>query len=266
VSPGGRFFPYIPIHFFGQDTDLGIVIVWVIFLVIAAVVLAVIGYNLGSVLGGGGKRTGQWQPGGAAGSAAPGQTVRDMILNPAEVAGKATQTTLLMEFLARRDPRLEPASLRSLVTDTFCRVQQCWEARDYGPVSHLLCPGLRAAHEELLRQMRAGHEINRIEGLRAEAVDFVQLCCPKDPDAWAVAALITFQATVYFVNDRDGSYTRGSRSPGLFQEFWVFRRQGERWLLQAIERTHQSDRLQAANHVVGLSAEQLQNMQHSIAL
>jgi hypothetical protein len=68
------------------------------------------------------------------------------------------------------------------------------------------------------------------------------------------------------VDDRDGTLTRGSRSPGLFQEFWVFRRQGERWLLDAIERPHDSDLLWVANHAAGLSAEQLQNAQDSIAL
>jgi hypothetical protein len=105
-----------------------------------------------------------------------------------------------------------------------------------------------------------------MKGLRLEAVDFVQLFCPLDPDEQEVAALITYEASAYFVSDRDGTYTRGPRSARRFQEFWVFRRQGERWLLDAIERTHESDLLQAANHVAGLSAEQVENAQHSVAL
>jgi hypothetical protein len=114
--------------------------------------------------------------------------------------------------------------------------------------------------------MRQAHEINRMKGLRLEAVDFVHLFCPLDPDDQEVAALITFEATAYFVNDRNGNYTRGPRSPRRYQEFWVFRRQGERWLLDAIEPTHESDRLRAANNVACLSAEQLENAQHSVAL
>jgi hypothetical protein len=133
-------------------------------------------------------------------------------------------------------------------------------------VTELLCNEILAKHQELLQQMRMEGEINRIEGLRVEAVDFVHLFGPEDPDEQEVAALITFEATVYFVRDSDGVHTRGSRVPGLFQEFWVFRRQGERWLLDAIERTHSSDLLRAANHVAGLSPEQLHNVQHSIAL
>jgi hypothetical protein len=173
---------------------------------------------------------------------------------------------LLLEFQAHHDGRLDPVSLRALVSDTFSLVQQCWVARDYGPVRDLLCPDILAEHEELLRQMREGREINRIEGLRLEALDFVHLFCPRDPLACKVAALITFEAIVYFVDARNSAHTRGARSPGLFQEFWVFRLQGERWRLAAIERTHNSNLLRAANHVAGLSAEQLENAQHSIAL
>jgi hypothetical protein len=273
IPGGGRFVPHIPIHFFGQDSDLGTFLLWVVGLIVVAVVLGWVGYHLGWALGGGRKRTGRapgsagsWPPVGTPASAGFGPDQRDLILNPVQVEAKAGQTMLLMEFLARQDPCLDPAALRPLVSATFCLVQKCWEARDYGPLRDLLRPGILAEHERLLRQMQQGHEINRIENLRVDAVDFVHLDCPEDPDAWKITALITFEAAVYFVSDRDGTHTRGPRSPGRFQEFWVFRRQGEHWLLEAIERTHQSRLLQAANHVAGLSAEQLQNMQHSIAL
>jgi hypothetical protein len=289
---GGRFLPHIPIHLFGHDSDLMTIIACIIGLVIAVIVLIFVGHTLGWILGGGWKRLKEreryrgspfsaspWQqegmaaPGdvgwtGPATGSAPaenGRDERDLILDPFAVGTKARQTTLLMEFLAHQDRRLDPVSLRALVSDTFSLVQQCWEARDYGPVSDLLCPGILGEHKDLLRQMREEREINRIEGLRVEAIDFVHLFCPEDSLDWKVAALITFEATVYFVNDRNGAHTRGSRSPGLFQEFWVFRPRGERWRLAAIERTHASNLLRAANHVAGLSAEQLQNMQHSIA-
>ncbi len=284
IPTGGGHFPHIPIHFFGGDSDVGAVIAFTIGLIVAAVLLAVAGYAVGWALGGGLKHSKPFAKGRSAqwdtwkrpdmGFAWPwasapdqsGREARDLILNPIEVAAKAGQTTRLLEFLARRDPRLDPGQLRALVTKVFCLVQQCWEARDYSPVRDLLCPGILANHEGLLRQMRKGHAINRIEGLRVEAVEFVHLLCPEDQNNQQVAALITFEATAYFVDDRSGIPTRGSRSPGLFLEFWVFRRQGERGRLDAIERTHQSDLLQAANRVAGLSAEQLDNVQQSIVL
>jgi hypothetical protein len=260
-AQAGRFIPmpgppagggsHVPLHFPGLE-HIGGHVCWLFLAVVALIGLAQIGWHVGQALGGGKSRP---RPATAATGPAPDRLVPppDRILDRAEVSAKAEKTTHLLEALARRDGALHPEALRAFIADTFLRVQQCWQARDYGPVRERLGPGLLAEHEGLLRQMREGHEINRIEGLRALAVDFVHLSYPGDPDGREVAALVTFEATAYFVDDRDGRYTRGRRTPGLFQEFWVFRRRGEHWRLAAIERTHQSGRLRAANHVAGLS-------------
>jgi hypothetical protein len=130
----------------------------------------------------------------------------------------------------------------------------------------LLLPGILAKHEELLRSMRHNHEINRIDDLRIDRLEFVHLQCPHDPDDHEVTALITFEARIYFVDDRTNLYTRGQQSPSWFQEFWTFRRQKDGWKLLAIEESHQSNRLEIANQVADLTEEQVQNAQHCVAL
>jgi predicted lipid-binding transport protein (Tim44 family) len=149
---------------------------------------------------------------------------------------------------------------------TFTRVQKAWEARDYSFIEHLILPDILAKHEGLLKEMRNCHEINRIEDLRIERLEFVHLFCPHFVDGQEVTALITFRATVYFVDDRTGAYTRGLRSPTWFQEFWVLRRSGEDWRLQDIEQSYESERLERANIVTDLTDQQVANAQCSIAL
>src|SRR5262249_42683445 len=102
----------------------------------------------------------------------------DLIRSPYEVATRAQQTTRLMEFLAYRDGLFDPSSLREWVAETFCLVQKCWQERNYDPAKGLLMPGILAKHQALLHSMRQGHEINRIEGLRIERLEFVHLDCP----------------------------------------------------------------------------------------
>ena len=102
--------------------------------------------------------------------------------------------------------------------------------------------------------------------LAIERLELVHLHCPQCADDQEVTALITFRASVYFVYDRTGAYTRGPRSPSRFQELWVFRRRGEGWLLQDIERTHESDRHERPNLVADLTDQQLANAQCNIAL
>jgi hypothetical protein len=110
------------------------------------------------------------------------------------------------------------------------------------------------------------HEINRIEDLHIERLEFVHLHCPQSAETHEVTALITFRASVYFVDDRTQAYSRGLRSPTWFQEFWTFRRQGTGWRLQEIEQSHQSDRLERPNVVAELTDQQLRNAQNCIAL
>jgi hypothetical protein len=215
---GSRFVPHFFPHGAGE---------WV-FWVIAAIVLAVAGYHVGLAIGRWLRRPpekpGAFRPAEPTvrqAAAAP-PPMRDLILQPGEVAAKATQTRLLLEFLARQDHALDPVALHKRVATTFTLVQKAWEARDYGTVRELLLPGILAEHQRLLKSMRRNHEINRVEGLRIERLEFVHLHCPQSVDEQEVTALVTFQASIYFVDDRTGRtraasvHRVGSRSSGSF--------------------------------------------------
>jgi hypothetical protein len=259
---GGHFIPHVPFHLGGQGSDD---VFWIIVAALGALFLVFLGWHAGRAVGRWfgppTKKPGPtpWQP------AAP-PPMQDLILQPHEVAARAEQTRRLLEFLAYRDHALDPNELQRCVATTFGLVQKAWEARDYGPVRHLLLPDVLAKHEALLKSMRNNHEINRIEGLRIERLELVHLHCPSCADDQEVTALITFRASVYFVDDRTGAYTRGLRSPSWFQELWAFRRRGEGWLLQEIEQSHESDRHERPNFVADLTDQQSANVQSSIAL
>jgi predicted lipid-binding transport protein (Tim44 family) len=168
-----------------------------------------------------------------------------------QVAEKAEQTTGLLKALAREDRLVDPSEPRTFVTATFREVQRCWQERDYGPVERFLMPSLLADHQKLLRAMRSNGEINRIEDLQVRRLEFVHLVCPDEIDGREVTALITFEAKVYFVAERTGAFLRGAQQARLYQEFWTFRQQENAWRLQAIERSHVSNRLRWPNRVEG---------------
>jgi hypothetical protein len=172
----------------------------------------------------------------------------DPLLDPVVVAVKASTTRDLLDSLAKRDPALNPDFLNEWISATFYRIQECWQNRDYGPVRERLMPPILAKHEHFFREMRANHEVNRMEELQIQELQFVHVHCPATPDAQELAALITFQAASYYVDDRTRAYRRGSRRAWTFQEFWIFHRQGETWRLQSIEKSNLSARLHAPNY------------------
>jgi hypothetical protein len=193
------------------------------------------------------------------------QPAPDLIHPADKVLPKAERTRRLMEFLARRDRLFDPTALRGWAENSFLRVQECWQKGDYGPLGDLLLTDLRAAHESQMAALRATGLRNDLRDLRVVRLEFVHLDCRADADQQQVTALITFRAASSYVDTRTGAFRQGSRVPTLFQELWIFRRQGDAWHLEAIERSHVSDRLTRPNCVEGLSEEQFQHAEQCVA-
>jgi hypothetical protein len=246
--------PFVP--------SIGGDVCWVIGAIAVVIVVAAVGWNVGQALGGGTS-----SPPPNAGQSMPPPTIpplQDLIIQPDEVADKARKTTRLLEALAQGDDAFSHGELRATFTATFTRLQQCWEARDNGPVRELLGPSLLSEHEAQLRAMRRDHVINRSDDVRLLRLEFVHVCCPPEADRHEVTALITWEAKCYFVNDRTGAFLRGSQKVIPYQEFWIFRRYDNGWRLQTIDRSHASDRLQAANRVDGMTEVDRRNAENGV--
>jgi predicted lipid-binding transport protein (Tim44 family) len=171
----------------------------------------------------------------------------DYLYSRSEIDGKAVKTRKLLEFLSRVDQTMAPDKLEEQARSTFTKLQECWQARDYGPMKPLLMPDLFADHCSELSGLVANHEINRIDDLRVEHVDIVNVRYPDKENDREFTALITASARDYYVDDRTQEFLRGDDQPARFQEFWTFHRQDGAWLLREIDQTRESDALKEEN-------------------
>jgi len=184
----------------------------------------------------------------------------DFVYSSAQIAPKAAKTEKLLNFLSRQDPSLSPQDLRRLAEATFRKLQECWQSRSYGPMESLLMPPLYAQHKSQLAGLRRSHEINRIENLKVDRLDLVNVRYTEKPDQREFTALITASARDYYVDDRHGKFLRGDSSPAQFQEFWTFQRWENRWLLREIEQAGESDLLKEENFVETLTDQTLRGI------
>jgi predicted lipid-binding transport protein (Tim44 family) len=150
--------------------------------------------------------------------------------------------------------------LRKLAESTFRKLQECWGKREYGPMEPLLMRALFLQHITQLQGLARNHEINRIDDLRVEKVDIINVRYPEKSDQREFSALITASACDYYVDDRNQKYLRGDKSSARFQEFWTFQRSGDRWLLREIEQSGESDLLKEENFVEMLTDQTLQGI------
>jgi predicted lipid-binding transport protein (Tim44 family) len=184
----------------------------------------------------------------------------DYLYPPAAVAKKAVKTEKLLSFLSKQDPSLSATELRKLAESTFRKLQECWRKRGYGPMEPLLMQALFRQHTAQLQGMARNHEINRIDDLRVEKVDIVNVRYTEKNDQREFSALITASAVDYYVDDRNQKYLRGDESSSRFQEFWTFQRSGDRWLLREIEQSGESDLLKEENFVEMLTDQTVQGV------
>jgi predicted lipid-binding transport protein (Tim44 family) len=240
-APGGgglRFLPFV--H--GDSAYI-----WYILAIVVVMAAIIGGAKLGYALG----RWSRGSHGGVAPLSHPASPQNpphaELILSPEQVAAKALATSEVFARLGSQDPLFDPGQLRSFVTELFRQVQAHWQEQNYEPLRPLLMPDLLAEHERLLRSMRAHGEINRIDDLQVQRLEFVHVARPADTERHEFTALITFAAKVSFIDATTAAFRRGDTSARLYQEFWVFHRRHDAWCLHAIERSHVSSRLQLLN-------------------
>jgi predicted lipid-binding transport protein (Tim44 family) len=99
----------------------------------------------------------------------------------------------------------------------------------------LMAGGLYLQHVAQLEAMKARHEINRMENLQVLDLKIVLVNNFHDKSKDNFTAWINASARDTIVDDRTGNKIRGDTGSGVFEEFWAFRREGESWLLDAID-------------------------------
>ena len=171
----------------------------------------------------------------------------DFCYSRGAIEPKASKTRKLLEFIARVDPEFTAETLEQTATSVFVKLQECWQAREYGPMQPLLMPDLYAQHCAQLEGLRRNHEINAIDDLKVERVDIVNVRYTHKENDREFTALITASARDYYVDDRSMEFQRGDEAAATFQEFWTFQRQDGQWLLREIEQSRESDKLKEEN-------------------
>lgn len=184
----------------------------------------------------------------------------DYLFGRGAIERKARRTRKVLEFLARQEASADPARLEARVRELFQKLQECWQAREYGPMENLLVPFLYQEHCRQLAGMRANHEINLLEDLSVESIDFVHVSWTDKSDRREFTVLITARVRDWYKDDRSGTFLRGDREPARFQEFWTFQYRNGAWLLLEIEQTRESDRLKKEDSVESFTDLQLEQI------
>lgn len=184
----------------------------------------------------------------------------DYVYSRAQISKKSIKTEKLLNFISKQDETMAPQELRNLTQTTFVKLQECWQKRDYAPMKTLLIDDLFNQHTTQIQGLIRNNEINKIDNLKVQHIDIVNIRYTEKPDQREFTALITASACDYYVDDRTGKFLRGDSQPAQFQEFWTFQLTDNRWLLREIEQSGESDILKDENFVEMLTDQTIKGI------
>ncbi len=184
----------------------------------------------------------------------------DFVYSKSQIARKSAKTEKLLKFLSAQDPTVAQDKLREIARSTFVKLQECWGSRKYEPMQPLLMASLYDEHVAQLRGMAKDHEINKIENVKVEQVDIVNVRYTEKPNQREFTALISASARDYYVDENTGNFLRGDKSAAKFQEFWTFHLMDGKWLLREIEQSGESDYLKDENFVEMLTDQTIKGV------
>jgi len=160
---------------------------------------------------------------------------------------RAAKTRAIIEGLAASDPSLRPEALEEAVKKIFLEMQLAWQARDYTPLLGHISPELYAGHSAKVAAMRARGEINRMEDVSVQDVDFVHIRYTPETEDRSFTVLISASARDYITDEAGSTLISGSRDLGSFQEFWTFQQQNGGWVPARIDQTTEDYIMMAPN-------------------
>jgi predicted lipid-binding transport protein (Tim44 family) len=176
------------------------------------------------------------------------------------IDAKTAKTAKVIDYLSSIDKQWNPEALKSKANDTFLKLQECWQKRDYAPMQPLLMTHLFQQHLQQIDSLKRDHEINMIDSLKVIRVDIVNVRSYNKKNQDEYTSLIEASARDYYIDDRNNRFLRGDDKPETFQEFWVFQRQDDRWLLREVDQTRESDAIRAESFVEDLTPHQMQEV------
>jgi predicted lipid-binding transport protein (Tim44 family) len=129
-------------------------------------------------------------------------------------------------------PRLD----RETAEDIFFRVQGAWTRRDLTSVQDYVERDVARVLEGDLQDLKARHEINRLENISVRNIEFSEPWYEGDREL--VRVRFTASLLDYTVDESSGAIKSGSNSePVKFDEYWIFAKSQGRssWQLAGIE-------------------------------
>ncbi len=147
---------------------------------------------------------------------------------------KKKESKKLIKELEKFDSSWNYKELRSIVKETFYKVQNAWADRNQDLAKKYMSERLYELHKGKTDWMIVRHEKNILKRIKLIDAKPVGVEDYKDNDKDVVWFYIKGSMIDYIVDDRTMKMISGSKLRSNFVEYWKFTRKGCTWVLDEI--------------------------------
>ncbi|NYZ77733.1 TIM44-like domain-containing protein [Candidatus Micrarchaeota archaeon] len=173
------------------------------------------------------------------------------------IKSKGGKTHRMLNFLAQTDKIWDENGMRDLARESFILVNTATEQRNLTKVQDRLTPKLYAILNAEINGLLAKGQIEQKRNLTVRNVEIVLIRNYNDRYKDEFVAWISGQAQKVIFDLASGRPVGGDAYVRDFEEYYTFRRNGDRWFLDMIEDADRSEYIKNANIDEGTSKKMI---------
>ena len=150
---------------------------------------------------------------------------------------KNERARALLEMIDDSDPIWDRDKMLARIEEIYFAVQKAWTDRDQDIAKEYMSERIYKKHKAQTDGMKADGLINKLERINLEDVMIIGVIDFKDDSKDRFKAVIFGGMVDYMWDEKSEMIINGTKEYKSFVEIWNFIRQGDKWVLDQIEQS-----------------------------
>jgi len=167
-----------------------------------------------------------------------------------KISNRKPATAAALKFISRKDDWFDPDHIIGVVDKAFRKVKTALEERSTKLIERIATADcLEELRSQMQRLRKKGH-VRHFGKVEITDIEVVHFEAPASKSKHNFTALISARSKDYVQDDKSGEVLKGDKKIYIYQEFYVFRRSNERWLVERIRTSEDMDRVLEPKNVL----------------
>jgi len=167
-----------------------------------------------------------------------------------KISNRKPATDAALQYIARKDDWFDAEHIAGVVDKAFKRIKAAVEERSTKTIERLVTADCLEELKAEIQQLRKRGHVRHFGKPEITDIQVVHFEAPTPKAKHNFTALISVRSKDYLQEEKSGEMLKGDKKIYIYQEFYVFRRSNDRWLVDRIRSSEDMDRVLEPKNVL----------------